>query len=265
MDQVKAVVPEPYPFVGLSQYQPPFSFELKGQRFVFQMDDGADLEMEVPEKETSLFGPVGAMEKYALECLKIDDDTYLVNLKKENEAAVKTLVMDLAQGLVTVQSAALLKNPRQPGVAESTVVFGAIVQENGKVSDLRHGYTSFLTDKAIHWRFGSGEIIHAYASERYCRYARPDAEMQRLVEERADYIKIRDGIYAVIVNEGMCGPESEKGGNRFFLMNLDRMYAVGRVLCLNEAGKPEYYAFGACGRYVDQSALLEMKTTAFIR
>ena len=235
MENAKFVVPKPYPYPGISQYQPPLSYELEGRALTLVMDGEGEWELEVSGREKAALKRAGAKEEYTYECLKIDDDTYLLNLKNARGAA--TLVLDLAQYLVTLQRV-------EKGAASGQIIFGAVKKESGFVPAARHAYTDDLVGRAVEWRFGSAQILHAYESERSIRCAVPDEEKQTLRQEMADYVKIKDGVYAVMIRE------KETGKNLFFLMNVDRMYTVGRVI-----GEKEDYAFGGCGRYIRPAKL----------
>lgn len=235
MDKAKYAVPKPYPFKGISQYQPPLCYELEGRVLTLVMDDGSEWELEVTGREKAVLARAGKKEKYACECLKIDDDTYLMNLKGARRAV--TLALDMAQYLVTAQCL-------EKGGAEGAVVVGAVKKESGFVPAARHACSQDLVGRAIEWRFGSAQILHAYEGEGRVRCAVPEEEAQTLREDAYDCVKIKEGVYAVMIRE------KEPAKNVFFLMNIDRMYTVGRVI-----GVKEDYAFGGCGRYVNPARL----------
>ena len=85
-------------------------------------------------------------------------------------------------------------------------------------------------------------------------------------EDPSDYVKIKDGLYVFSLIEEMgARSERKKGNNLLFLMNLKRMYDVGRSYGHNDVGEEENYTYGAYGEYHDSSETLRAKSTEFIR
>ena len=71
--------------------------------------------------------------------------------------------------------------------------------------------------------------------------------------EPALYIRIKKGIYVFAFAEQnlekFTGPKT-RGNSLAFLMNLERMYDVGRSFGTNADQQPENYCFGAYGQEI---------------
>ena len=287
MDEVKKELPKAKQYEGMSQYRPPLCFELTEKAFELVMDSGYEYELKFIDREKLAYGLLdGEKKEYKYDCLKVDDDTYFVNLEMQadKEHTVYTFILDTEQSLVTFCEARMFVNPKVPKLPYTDVVFGAIRKEDGTIPEIRHGYTADMIDKAILWRYGTLNVIHVYSSERYYRLDFLPADIERMrannpnpgapglfgadrvYEEPSGYIKIKEGIYVFNMNEEMAarGPRGQ-GNNLFFLMNLNRMYDVGRSYGHNGEGVPENYTYGAFGEYYDSSATLAKKSTAYIR
>lgn len=277
----------PKTFEGMSQYRPPLCFELTGKSLELVMDTGYDYELTFSDRKVLRFGEKdGPAEEYAYECLKVEDDTYFVNfeLTGANPRACMTFALDMEQSLVTACHCTVGQNPRWPKMPKPHMMFGAIRKEDGTLNQLRHGYTADMTGKAIHWNYGNLEVVHVYYSERYYRLTQTKAGMERLKLEKPDVyemlskrnidhiledpcsmIKIKDGIYVFAVNEETMNRQRGSGNHLFFLMNLNRMYDVGRSFGHNWEGQPENYTYGAFGEYYDVGDLLTRESTEFIK
>ena len=287
MENEEKVVPKPKQFEGMSQYRPPLCFELVGKTLELVLDNGYDYILKFTNRKTlSYCRSDGEPKEYAYDCLKADDDTYLVNF--ELTGAVPrtgvTFVLDMEQSLVTANFCTVGQNPKYPHMTKPQIIFGGIRKEDGTVPTIRHGYTADLVGKAIRWDYGTVAVVHVYSSERYYRFGVPreaveryrkrDPELareyeakeaRRLYEEPADYIKIKDGIYIFNANEEMACRERGNGNNLFFLMNIDRLHDVGRSFGHNGDGEPENYTYGATGYYYDASDILARESTEYIR
>ncbi len=288
MDTKKVELPKPPTFEGMSQYRPPLCFELVGKEFCLVMDDGYDYSLSFTDRKTLRFGRAdGAPASYRYDCLKPEDTTYFVNLEMTGDAIkqVHTFILDLEQDLVTWVNARMGHNPRYPKQPQTTFVFGAIKGEDGSVPTIRHGYTNDMTGKAIRWRYGIQSVVHIYSSERYYRLTLPQEEIDKrpppppgagpmrnifaydqvVYEEPCDYVKIKDGVYVFNMVETFLNRLLGQGNNLLFLMNLNRMYDVGRSFGYNSAKNPENYTYGAYGQYYDASEILAKPSTEYIR
>jgi hypothetical protein len=286
MDYVKKELPKAKQYEGMSQYRPPLSYELVGRSIELVMDSGYDYELIFKNRKTLTYGLLnGEKKEYAYDCLKADDDTYFVNLEMLDnpEHTVYTFVLDLEQSLVTAVTATIYLNPKVPKLPYTDIVFGAIRKEDGSIPAIRHGYTTDMIGKAICWRYGTLTVIHVYSSERYYRLTMLPEDMERMraanpdrpegffdgprvYEEPSDYIKIKDGVYVFNMIESMMARgERKQGNNLLFLMNLNRMYDVGRSYGHNGEGNLENYTYGAYGAYYDASDILAKKSTGYIR
>ena len=287
MENVKKELPKPKQYEGMSQYRPPLCFELVGKKFELVLDNGYDYELSFTDRKNLSYGLIDGEKKvYAYDCLKAEDDTYFVNMEMVGETPRTGLsfILDMEQSLVTVVYVRVGTNPKLPKLPETEIIFGAIRREDGTIPTIRHGYTTDMIGTAIHWRYGTLQVVHVYSSERYYRLTIPKEEIERrramapegermedffnkerVYEEPSDYIKIKDGIYVFSMTESMMCRERGQGNNLLFLMNLNRMYDVGRSYGHNAEGNPENYTYGAYGMYVDASDTLEKRSTAYIR
>ena len=284
---MKKVSVSPGKFEGMSQYRPPLNFELVGRSFELIMDDGYDYILEFADRKKLKYGQKSHdLNEYAYDCLKADDDTYFVNFEvtgAEPRAGL-TFILDLEQSLVTQNYCTVGQNPRYPKLPKTNITFGGIRKEDGSVPRIRHGYTDDLVGRSICWRYGTLSVVHVYCSSRYYRLTMPEDALELLkekdpvayenlhnrdehylYEEPCDYIKIKDGIYVFSMTEAMANRDRNEGNNLFFLMNLDRMYDVGRSFGHNEKNEGENYTYGAFGAYYETPELLARKSTEFIR
>ena len=276
----------PGTFEGMSQYRPPLNFELTGRKFELVMDDGYDYELEFADRKTLKYGLKGSeLKEYSYDCLKADDDTYFVNFEVTGAVprAGLTFILDMEQSLVTQNYCTVGQNPRYPKMPKTNILFGAIRREDGTIPRIRHGYTDDLVGRSICWRYGTLAVVHVYCSSHYYRLTMPKEALEGLkernpeiyehiidlsksiYEEPCDYIKIKDGMYVFSMTEEMANRDRNEGNNLFFLMNLDRMYDVGRSFGHNEKEEGENYTYGAYGEYYDTPELHELKSTEYIR
>ena len=280
---------QPNEFTGmLSVYRPPLVFELTGRRFTLAFDDGYDRELYFKDRGTLSFGTAGEEKEYAYECLKGADRCYFVNFEDPAETPRLgiTLILDLAQDLVTMALARTGVNPKIPGMPSVDFVFGAVVREDGSVSEVRHGYTPDLAGKAISWYYGRFEILHVYATEHYYRVSftprgfarslrgRPDMSRgavrrtpspDDVYEDYLTVIRIRDRVYAACLLETVKARVLGRGNSLLVLMDLDGMHNVGRSFGSNDEGGTGNNTFGAFGVFQDARAVLSQKSTLYTR
>lgn len=279
--------PAPKRFEGMSQYRPPLCYELVGRTLELVMDTGRDYVITFSDRQRLSFGEKGTeAAEYAYDCLKAEEDTYFVNFEITGAQPRTGLsfVLDMEQSLVTACRCTVGENPRYPRMCKPRIYFGAIRREDGTLNELRHGFTDDMVGKAIHWRYGDVEVLHVYSSERYYRITQTREGMEKLrtqkpeiferlakreregvYEEPCNMIKIKDGIYVFEINEETANRSRGGGNDLFFLMNLDRLYDVGRSFGYSDQGIPENYTYGAFGEYYDASELLSKESTGFIR
>ncbi|MBQ6603031.1 MAG: MoaF N-terminal domain-containing protein [Eubacterium sp.] len=276
MKEKKPGKPEfPKKFDGFSQYRPPLSFDLLGRSFTCVMDSGYDYVLKFTDEKKLSFKEAGKRAKsYAYECLKCDDRTYFVNfeLTGSNPRCGLSVVLDLEQDLTTFVFAWTGLNPKLPKLPSTSIVFGAVLKEDGTLAERRHGYTADLTGLAIHWYYSTMEVVHVYTSERYYRIALPQSFLDKMAakgtpiedggpslvhffEEPANYVKIKDGIYLLSFVEEQMHRELGAGGSMLYLMDLNRMHDVGRGFGIGFDGRPENYTFGAFGEPVEHELM----------
>ena len=257
---------------GISQYRPPFVYELAGKSFYLIMDDGTEGLLSFMTGETLIWSPKSgtpSMERY--DCLKADEDIYMVNLEVTDAIPRRgvTLVLDLPQDLVTVVIAEQGFNKRFPDLVSNNIVFGAIKEDGKDLPFKRHGYTSELVGKRIAWRYTSGGfpvIQHVYFDANYIRLPFPTendnsefaiAMREHPYDERCQYIKISKNIYLCSFLESNMTFRGVTGNNMLILMNAARLHDVGRSFGLNKNGGPENYCFAAVGKWGEPDGITE--------
>ena len=285
MDQQNNNFNFPRKFEGISQYRPPLNFELVGQKFELVMDDGYDYELEFIDRKNLKFGKKDSeLKEYAYDCLKAEEDTYFVNFEVTGAVprAGLSIILDIEQSLVTWNYCTVGQNPKLPRLPLAHILFGAIRREDGTVPSVRHGFTRDFVGHSLNWRYGIMAAAHVYESERYYRVTIPRNEYEDpeskafhegfrqkfghvLYEDIGEYIKIKDGIYAFSFTEALQNKLRGQGNDMFFLMNIDRMYDVGRSFGHRENGEPENYTFGAFGAVYEAPEVMERKSTEYIR
>lgn len=272
MADEKRLIPDKHE--GMSIFRPPLCFELTGKSFELIMDDGYDRNLVIEDRKNLLFGEKGQEKRYPYECLKMDDQCFFINFEElpfpEPRCGI-TVILDTREDLVTVCFATLGLNPKLPRMPSTEFVFGAVKRADGTVPTIRHGYTNEMAETSIDWNYGTFNIAHVYQSERLYRVAftpralervrrnspdmmagadtRPPA--QGIYEDYADYIKIRDGLYAVNLMETNLCRRVGHGNSLFFLMNLKELHDVGRSFGTSVDGLDENYTFGAFGAWYD--------------
>ncbi|MDR1913600.1 MAG: molybdenum cofactor biosynthesis F family protein [Clostridiales bacterium] len=281
------IMPEEPVFEGMSQYRDPLNFELDGKKFRLVFDGGIEQEYFINFSSANTltwgeFGEAGVIERY--ECAKLED-VYFVNfeftlLKPRTNI---TLIIDLASRLVTMVKTITNFHKKYIYLCEAEFFFGYVDIPGQQVPAERHAYTKDLVGKRIHWHYNpSLEIIHVYYCENYCRVTFPpntgwgDAtpeEFNALLErepydEKASYIKIRDGLYLVSVLEQNMAKRGMTGNSLLFLIDTKRVHDVGRSF--GHAGlqegkvRPENYIFGAYGSFVYSDGVLESKPNIYL-
>ena len=279
---------KPNPFEGLSVYRPPLVYELTGRQFRLVFDDGYDRTLVFRDRKTLSFGKDGEEKDYAYDCLKIADRCYFVNFEDPSlrPRVGITLVLDLVQDLVTMARASIYWHPAIPKMPGIDFVFGGITREDGTIPTVRHGFTADLAGKSIDWNYGSFNIAHVYATERYYRVAftpRALARVRRnnpalferpreprpvqtdVYEDYGFVIKIRENIYLVGLLETMLARRNGHGNSLLVLMDLEEMHDVGRSFGTNNDGEDENYTFGTFGDFYDASDVLSKTSSYFIR
>ena len=151
--------------------------------------------------------------------------------------------------------------------------FGAVLRPDGTLNDKRHGYTTDMIGRAVLWTYSpTFRIVHVYRTERYYNVTMPRSDRPPTPEqieegkamaesfagykdptEPALYIRIKKGIYVFAFAEQnlekFTGPKT-RGNSLAFLMDLERMFDVGRSFGTNANQQPENYCFGAYGQEI---------------
>ena len=251
----------------ITQYTPPLCFELAGEKYELQMDNGFDILLNFIDGKTlewSWIGTpptfeawmaVGAQpKKETYECLKADDTTYFLSyVLADVEPRVNHVwVIDKENMLVTRIFSAVGKNPRWPLLITPEIDFGAIKQDGVEFKSYpRHGYSADTVGNVVQWTYGSDlTTVHAYYDPFFYRitYPRDDRtregqqmseSMSQMVnqlpsaDEPVQIVKIKDGVYLTSLTEiNMEKVMGAKMGFRSdtlcFLQNFKKVFEVGR-------------------------------------
>lgn len=271
-------------FEGLSQYRPHPNYELAGRSFRLVMDNSGEVtvrfltgsRLELERKDGKY------VEQY--DCAKGADLAYFVNLeitgsKPRNNV---TLILDLMTRLVTIVDTYSNYREGLPMLVDHVYDFGAIDLPGYTLPMKRHGYTTDLVGKRIQWHYSPEfSIIHVYYHPNYIRATFSPEALARMAlpapgsnadgwavypyDEKAVYVKIRDGLYVVSFTEQNYSKRGKIGNSLLFLMDTDRLHDVGRSF--GHAGQfgamtfhPENYLFGAYGEYMAPDGDGQMET-----
>lgn len=263
-------------FEGLSQYRGPLVYELSGKSFYLIMDNGVEGVINFVSGENLYWAPLGASavsERY--ECLKADEDTYLVNLEVTDASPRTgiTLVLDLEQDLVTAVIAQSGTSKRYPNLVTNQIIFGAIKRDGRPLPVKRHGYTSDLVGKRIHWAYNPDmALTHVYFDANYIRVGDGPADdtspiavemRENPYDERCHYIKIKKNIYLLSFLEDNLTFRGRTGNNMLILMNAARLHDVGRSFGLGLTGAPENYMFAAIGSWEESDGDVESRPSKY--
>jgi hypothetical protein len=269
-----------YTFEGFSQYRAPFCSELKGKELSFVMDNGKEYAAVFKTGHSLSWGVTGEpqkVEKY--DCLKVDDQVYLVNVELSNMRPRTgiTLGIDFENMLVTCIKAWHDEEGPNAYLTETQVIFGAIARADGSVSSQRHSYTDDLAGKAIRWTYGPDfSILHTYPNERQCSVHLVNHEdyvnepiVKAIIDPKGqipwtydladttDWIKLKEGIYMLTMVEA-CYPQIlnyPRLNCLSFCFNLKRMHNFGRYFGYNEKYERENYMYSAYGKYMNMEPL----------
>ena len=252
-------------FEGNSKYRGARVTELAGRAFDLLLDNGKEGTLVFLTGTTLSWAPIGEparTEKY--DCLKIDEDTYFVNIEPKNvhPRVGIVVVLDLEQSLVTVLLSRQELNEKFPDIVYNEFVFGAIRRPDGTAPTIRHSYTADLVGSRIRWRYSDNfAISHIYYDPNYMRAPiRAPKDNPELAERMrrnpydvpCKYVKIKENIYLVSFIEDFSLSSGRVGSSLTLLMDISRLHDVGRSYG-TWAGKWENYLFSAIGTWEDAS------------
>ena len=258
---------------AIAQYDAPQNYELVGQKFEFDMDDGIGYTLRFIDNEQLEWNYENEQPQKAFNylCHKGDDTTYLVSYelsgveKRENH----TWVIDLENWLVTRVLSVIGEHPRYEYLITPRYTFGAIKRENVEILPYpRHGFTDDLVGNIVQWFYGSDmTTVHVYYSANYYRITYPPEKAASRVfnealaklpssDEPTAYIKIKDGMYLFSLTEAnmeknLCGEMPYRSNTMAFLQNYKRVYLTGRTfgtLTVDGEIKPLHLSYGAFGK-----------------
>ena len=248
-------------FEGNSKYRGAPVTELGGKAFDLVLDNGMEGSLVFNSGKTLTWNPIGKpgrTEYY--DCLKVDEDTYFVNVEPRNmhPRLGLALVMDLEQSLVTALFSRQEVDEKYPDKVVNEFVFGAIRRPDGTTPKIRHSFTADLVGCRIRWRYSDTfQISHMYYDPYYMRAPLPDPEKEperyaifskNPYDVPCRYVKIKKNIYFVSFIEDFTLTKGRVGSSLTLLMDISRLHDVGRSFG-TWAGKWENYLFSAVGAW----------------
>ncbi len=241
----------------ITQYAQPKNFELFGREFKFVFDEGT----ETGEATVNLSndgwcywsikdGELTGKDWY--ECRKADDFTYLLTIGGYTKDIPKynvTFVIDVQNGLVTMQLCTVGKNPKSRYIQDVTFAFGYIYHEGAEPPKTRHGYTDEPVGSAITWTYSTRHVYtHVYYDPDWYRIiwhkdsvppvvtAENDPTKPKLAttSEPITMIKIKRDMFFLSITEKvmeqLLGPKAGmRCSNLCFLDSWTKMVGVGRA------------------------------------
>ena len=271
-------------FEGLSQYRPHPNYELAGRSFHLIMDNGGEVTVRFLTGNRLELERKGQRYVEQYDCAKGADLAYFVNLEITNSKPRNnvTLILDLMTRLVTIVDTYSNYRDGLPMLVDHVYDFGAIDLPGYTLPMKRHGYTTDLVGKRIQWHYSPEfSIVHVYYHPNYIRATFSPEALARMTmpapgsnadgwavypyDEKAVYVKIREGLYVVSFTEQNYSKRGKIGNSLLFLMDTDRLHDVGRSF--GHAGQfgamtfhPENYLFGAYGEYMAPNGDEQMET-----
>ena len=261
-------------FEGISSYRPPLNYELTGRTFLLVMDTVENITVRFLTRDLLEYaqGDKTWREKY--ECAKGAEEAYFVNFELTGVAPRTniTLLLDTRTRLVSVVNTWTGLKKEYPTLCDFLFDFGAIDTPGLPLPKKRHGYTTDLLGKRIHWHYGPNwSIIHVYYHPNYMRGTFTPEALSRMepmsaeaeaawkenpYDEKTAFVKLREGLYAVTCVEQSMSRSGRVGNSLLFMMDTKRVHDVGRSF--GHSGQfggagyiPENYLFGAYGEFVE--------------
>ena len=270
-------------YQGASHNYPQLNYELSGKRYRLTMDETGEVDIRFIDGKRLEYTQNGVTHQTAYECAKGADVVYFVNFEftVDRLRTNITVILDLETRLVTVLNTYAGFNPDNPTMCKTDADFGAIDLPGYALPLKRHGYTTDLIGKRIHWRYAPDfSIIHhyyhpnfiriAFTKEAYTLLGAQQLEEQwqfinKPYDEKTLYIKIREHLYVVQVVEQSMSRRNTVGNSMMFLMNTEHLHDVGRSF--GHTGQfddnsllPENYLFGAFGEWVTAEDDVDINT-----
>lgn len=233
------------------QYREALCFELAGRSFQLAMENGVCYALHFLDGNMLGWGALGQpMRGNAYQCLKLDDDAYLVsaNLQERELGDCAALLLDVCARRVIVALAAF------GGRADSRVFTGELlVAGYPKAGDPLMKCGDF-TGKRILWRLGAGyAAVHAFVSDESACVSRTDpwgsatdAAFAGICD--ASVYPFREDVYALCVHGRAAG---DPMGEQLMLVNTNTVRCIG--LCIptgQEAAAASGVLFSGCGAFL---------------
>ena len=261
-------------FEGISSYRPPLNYELTGRTFLLVMDTVENITVRFLTRDLLEYAQGDKVYREKYECAKGAEEAYFVNFELTGVAPRTniTLLLDTRTRLVSVVNTWTGLKKEYPTLCDFRFDFGAIDTPGLPLPKKRHGYTTDLLGKRIHWHYGPNwSIIHVYYHPNYMRGTFTPEALSRMepmsaeaeaawkenpYDEKTAFVKLREGLYAVTCVEQSMSRSGRVGNSLLFMMDTKRVHDVGRSF--GHSGQfggagyiPENYLFGAYGEFVE--------------
>ena len=261
-------------FEGISTYRPHLNYELTGKTFLLVMDTVENITVRFLTRDLLEYSQGDRTWREKYECAKGAEEAYFVNFELTGVTPRTniTLLLDTMTRLVSVVNTWTGLKKEYPTLCDFRFDFGAIDMPGYPLPKKRHGYTTDLIGKRIHWHYGPNwSIIHVYYHPNYMRGTFTPEALARMepptpeqaaawkenpYDEKTAFVKMREGLYAVTCVEQSMSRSGRVGNSLLFMMDTKRLHDVGRSF--GHSGQfggagyiPENYLFGAYGEFVE--------------
>ncbi|MCE5342844.1 MAG: NAD(P)H-binding protein [Eubacteriales bacterium] len=279
--------PDEPKYEGMSQFREPLCYDLAGHSYQLVFDNGERDNVDFLTGNTlqwSELGTAGTPEYY--ECVKGAQGLYFVNFEFacRKPRTNHTFVIDVEERLVTLVKTIADFDEKYPYLVDSENLLGAVDIPGFPLPTKRHRYTTDLVGKRIHWRYRPNwGITHVYYSPDFHRLTFPSDPMGDVPEaewmdmlnrepydEKADYIKIKEGLYLFSCMEQNMSKRGQTGNSLVFLIDTRRVHDVGRSFGRSgqfdgEEFLKENYIYGAFGEFAPSDGSVESRPNNYVR
>ena len=221
-----------YALNELDHYREPLCYELAGRCFQVCLDTGVTYALHFLNEEMLAWGERSHPMRWdAYACLKLDDDTYLVNadLCEAEFPTCVSIILDLNAALVT---AVITKTGTagQDGLCDK-VVFGAVKVPGLPLNLLRHGYSPDLDGHVVLWRCAPNcEFVHTFWGGQGLGISLydPSSSTKRsacFIDSQTCVIKVREDVYLIFFPIRSSDSQEDR---LLMLADMNAVRSVGR-------------------------------------
>ena len=168
----------------LLQFRSPYNYELAGKNYHIVLDDGNEIFVNFLDGENLQWTEnKGEITWKSYECLKAEADLYFVHIimdPTKGKEVHNSLILDLAQGLVTIVKTEEGQLEEAERLVKVTPVFGAIQYPGKALPEKRHAFTDRMAGRRIIWQYSSGfNKMHIYYTPTLYRLPKVDTDSFR--------------------------------------------------------------------------------------